>query len=205
MGFGCGYHFDGDELHGGAVSISVSFIKGDLQGRLNTELVRALSDSGYFDCVQNGGELLLEVSIVGDGDNRIGYRYDRNPQTGKLRDNILGTENRRTLIANVSLIDTYTNSTILGPQIVKAEADYDYVDSNSIRDLIFMNQDGVPEKVLDFSLGQLDSFEGAHDDATIVIYHRMAQKIVNGLLIQRAGDADFQRAPESSPEQHEEE
>ena len=182
---GCGYHFDNEETRGSVTTISVPYIKGDLEGHLNTELIRALSNSGHFDCVQNGGQFILEVSIVGDSDNRIGYRFDRDPETGKLRDNVIGTENRRTILANISLIETYTHNAVFGPQTVKAYADYDYVDSNSIRDLTFITPQGVPEKVLDFSLGQLDSVDGAHDDASIVIYRYLAQKIVDGLIIER--------------------
>jgi hypothetical protein len=189
---GCGYRFDGGELAGRAVTISVPFIKGDLAGHLNTELVQALSNSGFFDCVQNGGELLLEVTIIGDGDDRIGFRFDRNPQTGELRDNIVGTENRRTILATVTLIETSTHATVLGPQTVKVHADYDYVDSNSIRDLTFITPETRPQKVLDFSLGQLNSLQGAHDDAAMPIYRRLAQKIVDGLLIARAKDLSVQ-------------
>lgn len=197
----CGYRFDGAEAEGKSVTISVPFIKNDLRGHLNAELVRALTDSGCFDCVQSGGELLLDVSLVGDSDDRIGYRYDRNPQTGKLRDNIVGTENRRTLIATVSLVDTYTHAPVLGPQTVKAWADYDYVDQTSIKDLTFINDEGKSETVLDFSLGQLDSVDGAHDDASILIYRRMAQKIVGGLLVQRATDLATPEEPESALEE----
>jgi hypothetical protein len=193
---GCGYHFDGGEAERGTVTISVPYIKGDLEGHLNAQLVRALSTSGHFDCVQNGGELILEASITGDGDERIGFRFDRNPQSGELRDNIIGTENRRTIIAVVTLIDTSTHTAVLGPQTVKADADYDYVDSNSIRDLTFITDRGIPEKVLDFSLGQLDSVDGAHDDASTVIYRHLAQKIVDGLLIQKVGDLSVRKGAE---------
>ncbi len=199
---GCGYRFDGGETEGRTVTISVPYIKGDLEGHLNAELVQTLSNSGFFDCVQNGGELLLEATIIGDGDDRIGYRFDRNPESGELRDNIIGTENRRTIIATVTVIDTATHATILGPQTVKAHADYDYVDSNSIRDLTFVTRETGPQKVLDFSLGQLDSVDGAHDDTSTLIYRRMAQKIVNGLLIVRAKDLSVQKeAPEEKPEE----
>jgi hypothetical protein len=185
---GCGYHFDGARAEGDAVTISVPYIKGDLGGHLNTELVRALNNSGFFNCVQEGGDLILEASITAEGDDRIGYRFDRNPEKGTLRDNIVGTENRRSIVANVTLIEASTHATVLGPQSVKAQVDYDYVDSNSIRDLTFITQHGVPEKVLDFSLGQLDSVEGANDDTARLIYQQLAQKIVNGLLIVRDSD-----------------
>jgi hypothetical protein len=190
---GCGYHFDGSEVGDRIATISVLYIKGDLEGHLNAELVRALSNSGCFNCVQNGGELLLEASIIGDGDDRIGYRFDRNPESGELRDNIIGTENRRTIVVTVTLIDTSAHATVLGPQTVKAHADYDYVDSNSIRDLTFITGEGVPQKVLDFSLGQLDSVDGAHDDTSMLIYRRLAQKIVDGLLIARTKDLSTQK------------
>ena len=186
MATGCGYRFDGSQMEDGTVTISVPYIKGDLEGHLNAELVRALSNSGCFDCVQQGGELLLEATITGDGDDRIGYRFDRNPESGELRDNIVGTENRRTLIATVTVTHTSTHAVVLGPQTVKAYVDYDYVDSNSIRDLVFFNQEGVPQKVLDFSLGQLDAVEGAEMDSSTLVYQRLAQKIVDGLIMIRA-------------------
>jgi outer membrane lipopolysaccharide assembly protein LptE/RlpB len=187
---GCGYHFEGaTETEGRAVTISVPYIKGDPDGMLGMELVRALTSSGQFDCVQTGGMLILEAAIIAEGDDRIGFRFDRNPTTGSLRDNIVGTENRLTVSAEVKLIDAYTNEVLIGPQIVKAYADYDYVDSNSIRDLTFFTPNGTPEKVLDFSLGQLDSVEGAHDDSFAVIYRHLAQKIIDGIIVKSGSDS----------------
>ncbi len=194
---GCGYSFEGSHPSGGVLSISIPYIKGDVEGQLNNELAKALSTSGVFDYVQNGGELILEAGIIADGDDRIGYRYDRNPTTGVLRDNIVGTENRRSMSATFKLIDSYTQEIVLGPQVIRATADYDYVDSNSIRDLVFLNTDGTPEKVLDFSLGQLDSVEGAHDDTTLVVYKTLAQKIVQGLIVQHVIDSIQNESPKS--------
>lgn len=185
---GCGYRFEGGESKEGMIGISIPYIKGDGEGRLNAELAKALSSSGMFDYVQNGGELILQASIIVDGDDRIGFRFDRDPTSGKLRDNIVGTENRRALSVQISLLDAYTQETVLEPQVITAVADYDYVDSNSIRDLTFIAPNGTPQKVLDFSLGQLDSFEGAHDDTGIVVYRVLAQKIVEGLIVKNAID-----------------
>lgn len=184
----CGYHFEDAAVSGGPVTISVPYIKGDPDGMLGMELVRALSSSGQFDCVQTGGMVILEAAIIAEGDDRIGFRFDRDPTTGALRDNIVGTENRLTVSANVKLIDAHSNEVLIGPQVVKVHADYDYVDSNSIRDLTFSTPTGMPEKVLDFSLGQLDSVEGAHDDAFAVIFRHLAQKIVDGIIVQSGCD-----------------
>lgn len=180
---GCGYRFEGSEEKGDLVTISVPYVNGDIEGQLNAELIKALSASGRFDCIQNQGQLVLEVSVIADADDRIGYRFDRNPTSGKLRKNIVGTENRRTISAEVRLLDGSTKEIVMGPQIVKGLSEYDYVDSNSIRDLTFTNTDGKPETILNFSLGQLDSIEGAHDDSSIVAYRNLARKVVDALII----------------------
>jgi len=181
----CGYHFQKDEA---PLTLSIPYIKGDPEGLFEAELARALSQSGRFDYIQQGGMLILEVAIIAEGDDRIGYRFDRDPTSGKLRDNIVGTENRLTASAEVKLVNSYTQEVILGPKVIRAYADYDYVDSNSIRDLTFFTPGGTPEKVLDFSLGQLDSVEGAHDDALAVVYRHLARKIAEGIL-----SADYEK------------
>jgi len=182
MATGCGYHFT-DTSKDAQTTISVPFIKGDSEGILINELVLALSASGQFEYSRYNGNLTLHVSILSSGDERIGYRYDRNPVSGKLRDNIVGTENRETVAAEVKLVDNYSCEILFGPEIINATADYDYVDSNSIRDLVFFNSDGKPQTVLDFSLGQLDSVDGGHDDARLPVYRSLAQKIVDGLIL----------------------
>ena len=179
--FGCGYHTKEDE----EMTISVPFIKGDGDGRLTSEIIRAISATGYFEFRKNNGNRELQVAILSDGDDRIGYRYDRNPTNGELRKNIIGTENRETITVEVKLIDTYTQEIVLGPEVITASADYDYVDSNSIRDLTFIQPNGHPTTIINFSLGQLDSIEGAHDDAQMPIFRKLAQRIVDGLMAQK--------------------
>ncbi len=181
---GCGYRFQDEKPPEGPVTINVPYIRGDIEGQLNTELTRILSNDPHFELRQNGGMVVLEVAIINDGNERIGYRYDRNPSSGKRRKNIVGTENRRNVTAEVKLIDSYTQETIIGPVHVKARADYDYVDSNSVRDLTFTNSAGTTQTVINFSLGQLDAIEGAHDDAVGPIYRQLAQKIVDGIVSQ---------------------
>src|SRR5580692_9298469 len=120
--WGCGYHAREEET----VTISVPFVKGDGDGRLTNELIRALSSTGYYEFRKNNGNLELYVAILSDGDDRIGYRYDRNPTTEELRKNIIGTENRETITVEVKLIDAYTQEIVLGPEVLSASADYDY-------------------------------------------------------------------------------
>jgi hypothetical protein len=179
---GCGgYQFSGEEQRGMA-TLTIPYIKGDGEGVLNNELVRALSEDGVFEYSQNGGALILDARIIDDGEERIGYRYDRNPTTGSLRDNIVGTENRRSMAVEIQLIDAYTNEVVLGPEVIRASAEYDYVDQNSIRDLTFMAE-GKPQTVLGFSLGQLDSVDGAHNDVSLNLYRDVAHKVRERLLL----------------------
>jgi hypothetical protein len=177
----CGYHVSDEQDRQN--TISVPFIKGDADGMLTSEIIHALSATGHFEYRKNNGNLELQVAIASDSDDRIGYRYDRDPTTGELRKNIVGTENRETVTVEVKLIDVYTQQVVLGPDVINASADYDYVDSHSIRDLVFFNPHGRPTTIIDFSLGQLDSIEGAHDDAQTPIFRKLAQKIVDGLMI----------------------
>ena len=47
----------------------------------------------------------------------------------------MGTENRKAITVEVKIVSAATGKLILGPQKVKADADYDYVDPNSLRDV----------------------------------------------------------------------
>lgn len=182
----CGYRFDSqdeDQQPVAAVhTVTVPYVKGDAEGKFTSELIRELSRSGYFACVQSGGELVLNAVIVSDNADRIGYRYDRHGPTGRLRHRLIGTENRRELVVEISLINSRTETFVVEPTKVVAQAEYDYIDPESIKELIFINSAGVPERTITFSLGQLDSIEGAQDDSAIPLYRHMAQRIVDGLI-----------------------
>lgn len=72
---------------------------------------------------------------------------------------------------------------VIGPQTIKAFADYDYVDSNSLQDLSFIDPStGTRVTSIAFSLGQLDSVGSAGEDALHPIYRQLAQKIVEGMV-----------------------
>ena len=179
----CGYRFNaGDSLYHGK-TISVPYVKGDTtDGQLTIALIQALGDSGEFTYVHAGGNLILKVSIIHDEKEKIGYRYDRHAISGKLEKNLVPTEGRRVIKAEVSLLDGVSEQTMMGPVIVFASAEYDYVDSDNLHDLSFITEQGFRETVLNFSLGQLDSIEGAEDNALDPLYRRLAQKIVDGLV-----------------------
>lgn len=179
----CGYRFDpsDEEVHA-TRTITVPYVRGDEEGQLTSALIYALSSSGQFRYVRSGGDLILNVGIASDGDERIGYRYDRHGPQSKRRHRLQPVENRRLMAVEISLIDNNTNEILIEPMRVTAAVDYDYVDPNSLRDLTVETAGGGVQKSITFSLGQLDSIEGAHDSSSTLLYRVLSQKIVDGLI-----------------------
>ena len=176
----CGYHYISCEgsHSGGGPSISIPYIHGDPDAILNNELAHALASSGEFKVEQSGGDLYLQVVLVSDTNDRVGFRYDRDNQEGHLERNLLGVENRRTIVAEVTLTKAETGKKVISQQTVTASVVYDYTDPGSPRDLLFSEIDPV----IQFSLGQLDSQEGALDDSSKPIFRQLSQKISMGLI-----------------------
>lgn len=179
----CGYHVAEDETPSFASTITVPYVLGDSAGQLTSELVSQLSAEG-FSCLPHDGTLLLKVIIIQNENDRIGFRYEREHPSGHLTKHLLPVEGRKMVSAEVTLVDTTTDEVVLGPSIVKADADFDYVLFDSIKDLSFINESGRREKTIRFSLGQLDTVEGAQDDATLVVFRHLAAKIVDGIVNQ---------------------
>ena len=181
----CGYHIDGPASSEDRMTISVPYVVGDSAGQLTNELVKQLSTSGTFECVQNYGQYTLKVIVFSDGSDRIGYRYDRNKRTLKVKKNLMPVEGRRTISAEVTLVNTSTDEIEIGPVIVTADADYDYINSDDVDEISFTNSQNKPQSTISFSLGQLDSIEGAQDDVSIPLYRHLSQKIVDGIISQK--------------------
>ncbi len=175
----CGYHFDGGEK----IAVSVPYVVGDHEGELTDALVRAISQTANFRYSKGEGDWILKAKIVRTSNDRIGYRYDRDDKSGDLRKNIMGTENRKAISVEVSVVNATTGKLVVGPQTVQADAEYDYADSNSLRDLSFIDPvTGDRTTSITFSLGQLDTVGGAGEDAIYPVYRALAQKIIDGLI-----------------------
>lgn len=177
----CGYHVDDDNALATYPTISVPYFKGDSKGYLTDTVVKALVSSGEFNYANKGGALILEGEIVGDNCEHIGYQYDRHPVSGQRINRLVPNEGRREITVQITLIDSRTQKTVYGPLQVTAASDYDFVDSDSLQDASFINRRGARESVLFFSLGQLDSVDGAKAAALDPIYRRLALKITEGL------------------------
>lgn len=178
----CGYHYALQEESGKCSTITVPYIEGDFDATLNNALVYQLSASGGFACVQSGGDFTLKIQILSDEKTRIGFRYDRDNVEGVREKNLLGAEDRRFIIVQVSLFKEGETQSIIDPFKISAFADYDYIDPGSPQDLLYTPSTGPSQSIIQFSLGQLDSYEGASDDASSLVFKKIAEKIVQSLL-----------------------
>lgn len=181
----CGYRYVGQaEVDGVSYvpTISVPYTKGDPEGVITHAVMYALSSSGRFRAVSSGGDLLLQLEVVSDSHSRIGFRYDRDNPSGDREKNLLGVEERRSMEVRIAVEDTRSGKLVLEPKLLSAWADYDYTDPGSPRDLLFSKQDPI----MQFSLGQLDSYEGGYDNVMRPLSVKIADKIVQTLFAQLA-------------------
>jgi len=179
---GCGYRWQPDYPYGTRPSVSVPFVVGDEDGMLTAEIIRALSSSGLVEVCSSGGDYQLHVTIASGTAENVGYRIDPQKVDKKVRKNLLACEGRRTMTIEAALYQG--DELIYGPYPITSDAEYDYVDGDSIQDLTFVNPAGKVVTVLPFSLGQLESVESAQEAATKPLYSRLAQKIVDAISIE---------------------
>ena len=178
---GCGYHVYDREITSHFPTISVSYFSGDHDGMLTDAVIKGLCTSGEFEYASRGGTLILEGAIISDSSEHIGYQYDRHPISNARINRLVPNEGRREIKVRISLIDSLSQKVLYGPFDVSATSDYDFVDSDSLQDTSFIDNSGTRQSVLFFSLGQLDSAQGAHTTSRTPIHERLAVKIVEGI------------------------
>ncbi len=173
----CGYRIDDSN----AVSIDVPFFKKDTDGALTTRVISELSRTGAFYYTGRNPKYELRGELVSSSTENIGYQYRRQDASTKLQDRLVPNEGRRTLKAKITLVDLISGATVYGPVTIQAESDYDFVDPDNYFDLTFIEPSGATESVLDFSLGQLDSQEGASLSSLDPAYRTLAERIADAI------------------------
>jgi hypothetical protein len=173
----CGYHWKNGSTSP-KYTVSIPYIDRDLYGVLNSELAYHISSLRSFSYVYEGGQLDLLVKIVEDDTDQIGYRRDRR-DSGDAKKNVVPTEGRLRMVADVWLRKAHCQEVLLGPMRMEVVSDFDYVDQDSLKDLSFIDNYGKRRSVLAFSCGQLESKTSAQDGAYLCLYRKMAQKIVD--------------------------
>ena len=177
---GCGYRWTAQD---GQRTISIPYIIGDSDGAFTAELIQQCCRSTNLS-VASDGRYRLEVKVVQDSVDPLGYRRDPQKIDGKIRKHLTQNEERRTILVEVSLFDQQDQQPVFGPKRLSADVDYDYVDGDSLNDLQFQNAEGERWIVLPFSLGQLESQEAAHEASQRPLYQKLSQKIVDVISAQ---------------------
>ena len=175
----CSYHLVDNEQN---VTMGVPFIKGDKDGIFSKVLSQEISCSGLADFRSRDARYELHITLNPDEVERIGYRYDRKPD-GTLKKNIIGTETRRKISAQVELYDLLYEKTVYGPKVFEADGDFDYLDSDNIADMSFVNPAGERILAFSYSLGQLNTIEGASDAVAASVYRKLSKKISDELAL----------------------
>lgn len=179
----CGYRWQPEcpNENDSRPTISVPYVSGDADGSLTAEIVRALAASGVGEVQQWGARYQLQVSIVAAEGQTIGYRRDRQQISGESQKNLVASERRKTMAVKAALYESQSGKIISGPFRIEAYSDFDYVDGDSIQDLVFIASNGIRQVVLPFSLGQLEPSEAAEEAAMRPLYVKIAKKIIDSI------------------------
>jgi hypothetical protein len=172
---GCGYRW---ACHEGDRTITIPYIAGDEDGAFTAELIRSFSAASALDVVSDG-RYFLDVKVVQEEIDTLGFRRDPQKVRGKLRKNLIQNEARKTLFVDVALFEKGSVQPVCGPLRISDYVDFDYVDMDSLLDLQFENASGKKITVLPFSLGQLESQEAAQEATLRPLYRKLSQKIVD--------------------------
>lgn len=176
---GCGYRWHYDYPEGVRPTVNVPLIYKDEDAGLTSEIISCLNSSGVIQVVPRNGDYRMDVKIVSQHHDQIGYRRDPQIIRGQVTSNLVASEERQTLEVTVTLFHRQTEEIAYGPYSLSASADYDYVDGDSYEDLTFTKPNQVRVEVLPFSLGQLESVEAAREAASSPLFRQLAKKIVD--------------------------
>ncbi len=170
---GCGYHWHQEE---DKPTLSVPFIAGDDDGSLTNEIIRTISASNIAQ-IRHNGNYRLQASFKDLKTDTIGYRRDKQKVDGTISTNIVASEQRKSITLEIAIYQQSSNQIVFGPYTITTEIEYDFIDGDSIQDLVFINPQGIPTTVLPFSLGQLEPVEAAQEASSRPLNQKIARKI----------------------------
>jgi hypothetical protein len=178
---GCGYRWTPDYPEGARPTLTIPFVTGDEEGLLTSELVSAFAASGLVRVVPQSGAYRLVVTMGSAQNQTIGFRRDPQKIGSKIKKNLLADEGRKTVQVEAIVFRGETEEVVYGPYLLSADAEYDYVDGDSIEDLTFTTLNGETVTVLPFSLGQLEPIESAEEGVSSPLFRKIAQKMVDAI------------------------
>ncbi len=181
---GCGYQACSScgSNNGELTTITIPLIRGDENGDLRTSLAKKVAHTpGLAYSSKTDTRYRLDVKILEDASETIGFAWDEDPITGEFIKRLYPNEGRRKVKASVSLFDSVTEKAVVSPFTVEGVADFDFVNPTALKNIEFENVQGNKQTVLPFSLGQLDSEEGAKQESFRPLSDTIADQIVRAL------------------------
>lgn len=173
----CGYHIQQTKE---PLTVTVPYISGDKDGRLTQYLISSLSETGVFRYQNQDARYEIVGKIISRGSSTLGYEYRKKNNDSQIQRRLVPDEGRTTIAVEIELKDKLTKKTVLGPVTYEASSDYDFVNSESFSEVaFFLNQQLTTS--LDYSLGQLDSKEGASLSSVDPCFRSLAQKVAVSL------------------------
>jgi len=176
----CGYQLRNQEATS-QNSINIPYVKGDKDGNLTNALVLEVGKSGKYRYQISDSDYTLKCEIVSNSNSNIGYEYRTKDKDTQRLNRLIPDEARRTVVAIVTIVDNKTQTAIFGPSKFQAATDYNFTNPDSYNNLTLVDGADARDTVLDFSLGQLDSQEGAQSASSTPAYSVLAEKIVQAL------------------------
>lgn len=163
----CGYRFaiQKDALR--CKTVSVPYVVGDRDGHLTSEIIHALTTSGYT-FIRCGGDIDLHVAVVDIVDEDIGFRFERD-KNDRVRNTIVSSETRLIATVHVEVVDMRQCCNVIEPFDITADVEFDHEYYSS------------PDDINETSLGQLTNIDAARDAAVRPLNKRIAQHIVDYL------------------------
>lgn len=167
---GCsGYHLERDAP---LLTLSVPYVTGDVDGCLTTSLIQKIERTSGLSYSCFAPSTVLTVCLQGVSEDNIGFRYAPSVESTGGSSRILAAEEARlTAVATCTLIDCASGETLFGPQEIAAYITFDFEPD-------FSNIDFHED-----SLGQLERYPLAKDAALVPLYDKLAQKIVDYILL----------------------
>jgi hypothetical protein len=166
------WHMSKSVMDSDCKQISIPYVQNDEDGELTAYLVQAVSEQPGFR-VDNGGRYLLSVKLLDRKESKLGFRY--NPiELRKGEKELILNETRAKALAEVKIVDRFTNEIIRGPAYILGSIEYDHQESS------------VNNDINRLSLGQLCDIDTAEDVVYIPLYRDLAAKI--GLWLQNNSD-----------------
>lgn len=141
------------------LSVAIPYASGDTSGALTSAIIYAIQSLPNVT-ISDTAPLLLQITILDDKEDKIGYRYDP-----LKKDTIIPNENRSRLLVSVTLLNRATNQPIWQTGYILGNVDYDHQNSS------------INHNTLTQSMGQLADLDTAQDVTYAPLYKNIADKI----------------------------